>query len=72
MAVTALLASSTACQSGGNHDEQPVIERPDIDVSNGCYTDTVLEALGRVSSPVASPDGKKVLYSVAWESVELN
>lgn len=72
MAVTALLASSTACQSGGSREEQPVIERPDIDISNGCYTDTVLEALGRVSSPVASPDGKKVLYSVAWESVELN
>ncbi len=72
MAASALLAGATACQPKGNADEQPIIGRTDINVSNGCYTDTVLEALGRVSSPVASPDGKKVLYSVSWESVELN
>ncbi len=68
----ALLVGATSCQSEKTADSQSIIERPDINVSDGCYTDTVLEALGRVSSPIASPDGKKILYSVAWESVEQN
>ena len=32
----------------------------------------MLEALGRVSGPAVSPDGKKVLYNVSYESVEQN
>ncbi|MCM1021041.1 MAG: S9 family peptidase [Muribaculum sp.] len=72
MAASALLAGATACQSDSGANQQPIIGQPDIDVSNGCYTDSVLEAFGRVTSPVANPDGSKVLFSVAWESVEQN
>ena len=38
----ALLVGATSCQSEKTADSQSIIERPDINVSDGCYTDTVL------------------------------
>ena len=35
-------------------------------------TEEALQALGRVSSPALSPDKKKILYGISYESVEEN
>lgn len=57
--------------AGGN-DGAEIIDRPEVNIENGMFTIDALEALGRVSSPVVSPDGSKVLYSVSYESIEQN
>ena len=60
-----ITASATAADA-------PLIDKPDFKPTNGKYDIDALEALGRVSAPVVSPDGKKILYGVSYESVEQN
>lgn len=67
VAAASLMALSTSC---GQQEE--MIEKPDFESTTGIFDIDALEALGRVSNPQVSPDGKKVLYGVSYESVELN
>ncbi len=64
-------AAGLAACSGPGADEN-IIDKPDFKSADGVFTIEALEALGRVSSPVASPDGSHLLYSVSYESVEEN
>ena len=52
--------------------KETIIEKPVVEVKDGQFTPEVLEALGKVTDPVISPDGSKILYGVAYESVEQN
>lgn len=61
-----------ACSQGGSSDEAAIIDKPDYTPTNRQYDIDALEALGRVSAPVVSPDGQKILYGVSYESVEQN
>lgn len=70
MASTLLLAGAAAC--GTSTDEAPIIERPDIEAVDGQFTIEMLEALGRVSDPQVSPDGKRILFGISFESIEQN
>jgi dipeptidyl aminopeptidase/acylaminoacyl peptidase len=53
-------------------DEAKLIEKSDFKVQNGVMTPEALWAFGRVGDVSVSPDGKKVLYSVRYYSVEQN
>lgn len=59
-----------SCQKESGSDT--IIERPEVEVQNGMLTPEVLEALGRINEAVPSPDGKQVIFTLAYESVELN
>lgn len=67
MTATALMMAASASATGTE-----LIEKPDFKPVNGQYDINALEALGRVAAPVVSPDGKKILYGVSYESVEQN
>lgn len=66
---TMLLASTSAIAADS---EAPIIDRPDFKSPDGVFSIEALEALGRVSEPVVSPDKKQILYGVSYESVEQN
>ena len=67
---TALLAAS--CSSTGSGSGGDIIDKPDFTPENGQYTIDALEAFGKVSSPVVSPDKSKILYGISYESLEQN
>ncbi|MCM1369608.1 MAG: S9 family peptidase [Candidatus Amulumruptor caecigallinarius] len=60
-----------ACGSGGEK-ESKIIEKPEIKVENGMLTPEVLEAFGRISEAVVSPDGKTIAFTLTYESIEEN
>ncbi len=68
MSATALLLAAASEASA----EAPIIERPYCDTSDGVFDIEALEALGRVTEPRVSPDGKRILYGISYESVEQN
>lgn len=70
MASLVVLAGTAACNTAT--EEAPIIEKPEVTVVDGKFTPEVLEAFGRVSDPQISPDGTKILYGIAYESVEQN
>ena len=72
--LTAILMTATALTAGAMQAqaEAPLIDRPDFTPTDGRYDINALEALGRVSDPAVSPDGKTILYGVSYESVEQN
>ena len=49
-----------------------VIGKQEIAIENGIMTPEVMMAFGRVSSPVVSPDGTKVLYGVQYVDYKAN
>lgn len=59
------------CKASGG-SQQKIIEKPGIKVENGMMTPEVLEAFGRLSQPVISPDGKKVIFTLTYEDIEEN
>ncbi|MDO4320171.1 MAG: S9 family peptidase [Bacteroidales bacterium] len=70
MSATALLMATAATNAAAA--DTPLIERPDFHSATGIFDIDALEALGRVSEPRVSPDGKKVLYGISYESLEQN
>ena len=69
MSASALMMAASAVAADS---DAPLIERPDYQNPSGIFTIETLEQLGRVSEPVVSPDGRKVLYGITWESIEQN
>ncbi len=67
--MAALLLS--ACSQAGGDDEK-IIDRPEFKSETGVFDIDALEALGRVGGAQVSPDGKKILYGISYESLEEN
>ncbi len=69
--LAATMAASITTALGNNVDN-PIIERPDFHSKTGIFDIEALQALGRVTNPVVSPDGKKILFGISYESVAQN
>jgi len=67
MSASAMIAAAPAAVA-----DAPLIDRPDFHSESGVFDIDALEALGRVSSPSVSPDGKTVLFGISYESLEQN
>lgn len=68
MSASAMLAAAAPASAA----DAPLIDRPDFHTSTGVFDIDALEALGRVSAPCVSPDGKTVLFGISYESLEQN
>ena len=64
------ILSLSACSAP--QEDAKIIDRPDFKSATGIFDSEALLSLGRVSDLAVSPDGKKVLYGVTYESVEEN
>ena len=69
MTTAMLVAASANMTSASDND---IIDKPIFNSEDGVFNIEALQALGRVSSPTLSPDKKKVLYGISYESVEQN
>lgn len=67
---SALVMTTVACTGGGSQAE--IVDKPEVQIVDRVFSPEVLEALGRVSNPVVSPDGTKILFGISYESVEQN
>ncbi|MCM1356270.1 MAG: S9 family peptidase [Staphylococcus sp.] len=70
MAATALVLAS--CAGSDSSSEANIIDKPDYKSTTGVFDIEALEALGRVSAVSVSPETQKVLFGIAYESVEEN
>lgn len=59
-------------EKGKESEEKGFIGKSEIRVEDGKMTPEVLLAFGRLSDPQVSPDGKKLLYGVSYNSIEEN
>ncbi len=71
IAMSAALLMLSGCATGSD-DGEKIIDRPDFHSETGIFDIEALEALGRVSEPVVSPDGSKILFGISYESIEEN
>lgn len=71
MSATALMLNAMA-PTATLAEETDIIDRQDFKSATGIFDIDALEALGRVSEPRVSPDGKRVLFGVSYESVPQN
>lgn len=69
MSAAVLMIAGCAQNSG---DDEKIIDKPDFHSASGIFDIEALEALGRVTEPVVSPDGSKILFGISYENLEEN
>jgi dipeptidyl aminopeptidase/acylaminoacyl peptidase len=74
--ITSLISMMFSCNPTEKKTDQaaadPLIGKPDIQVTSDLMTPEVLWSFGRVSGNEVSPDRKTVLYGVTYYSIEQN
>lgn len=68
MSATALMLNAMTPTAALAGEDTDIIDRPDFKSTTGIFDIDALEALGRVSEPRVSPDGKRVLFGVSYEA----
>ena len=53
-------------------NKEAFIGKPEIEINDGVFTPEAMLAMGRLSDPQVSPDGKKILYGISYISIEQN
>lgn len=71
MALTGIMLNGCA-NTTEKEEGATIIGRQEIKIENGLLTPEALWAMGRVGTPVASPDGKSIAYGISYYSVEQN
>ena len=71
MAIAMLLAGSTSIKAQDMRKEKPILKN-DIKLNSDLMTPEALWAMGRIGGYAASPDGKLIVYNVAYYSVKEN
>ncbi len=72
LALGATAVALSACSAQQSADDADIIDKVEFKSPTGIFDIDALEALGRVSEPVVSPDGSKILYGISYVSVEKN
>ncbi len=70
--VTSALICGCRQETKNTEDTKEVIGRSEIEIAGKRMTPEALWAMGRIGRMNVSPDGKKVVYTVAYYSVPLN
>lgn len=69
---TMLIAGAAGMQAANGDDATPLIGKSNIVIKGGRMTPEALWAMGRIGDFKVSPDGKRVVYTVAYYSVAQN
>jgi len=74
MTVLSTMLLAGACSEGtSNKDkDEPIIEQAAVKITDGRMTPEALWAMGRIGGMNVSPDGKRIVYSVAFYSIPQN
>ena len=64
-----LLAS---CGGSEKKSVDKIIEKPIVEIKEGMLTPEVLEAFGRISQAVPSPNGEEIIFTLSYEDIEEN
>ncbi len=67
---TAIVSSS--CVGSQDKQEEQLITKSAITVTDGRLTPEVMHSMGKLSDPQVSPDGMQILYGVSYTSIEQN
>lgn len=70
--MSAMLMASGLTGCGAKDSDKGIIDRPEVKITDGKVTPEVLAAFGRVNGALPSPDGKEVVFTISYESIEQN
>ena len=70
ISIAMAMISAGAC--GNGTPSEPVLEKHDIAIVGGHFTPEIMHQLGKISDLQVSPDGQRILYGVAYTSIEEN
>ena len=66
------LGLAALCSCMKNEEKSGYIGPQGVQITDGVMTPEVLLSLGRLSDPQLSPDGRRILYGVAYQSIPEN
>ena len=69
---TAVLLAASCNKKNKNEAEPLIVEKPDIEVSDGRFTPEVMWGLGRMGEKCLSPDGKTIAYTLTYTDMKAN
>lgn len=70
MSAVVALAALGSCDK--SHEDEEIIEKPQVTVTDGMITPEVLEAFGKLSEATPSPDGSKIIFTLTYDNIEQN